>query len=295
MTSPITFCLSTANNLNYLKLAIAAVRKYSYYQNCPFIIYAESCTDGTYKWLNENKEKYNLTFIIENNTEDKVKGIGASMNLLAACVQTKFILFLHADMVVSKNWDKKLLDIFEKYPTEKLWVNSYRIEPNIWQASSRPGTWLVDMSMFGYKYDDFEEEYFMEFSEHFSKLNNNIEIPKGEGVSGLIKTKDFLNIKCDPQFIAYYDDMDIFLRMRLAGYKFIITSNSVVFHFGSRSNSSNFQTDDLIRSEKSKHYEIESRDKFIQKWGFLPINDEFGFVTFPPNVDRDKLKHLIKL
>ncbi len=59
MISPITFCIGTSNNLNYLKLAIKSVREYSYYKDAPFIIFAENCTDGTDEWLLINKDKYN--------------------------------------------------------------------------------------------------------------------------------------------------------------------------------------------------------------------------------------------
>ena len=47
----ITTCISTNNNLEYLKLAIKSVRKNSYYKDQPVIIHAENCTDGTNEWL----------------------------------------------------------------------------------------------------------------------------------------------------------------------------------------------------------------------------------------------------
>ncbi len=54
----ITFCISTFNNLPYLKIAIDSVRKNSHYKDAPFIIHAENCNDGTDKWLIENKFLY---------------------------------------------------------------------------------------------------------------------------------------------------------------------------------------------------------------------------------------------
>ena len=56
--TPITFCISTYNNLNYLKIAVESVRRNSYYTDAPFIIHAENCTDGTNEWLMENSMKY---------------------------------------------------------------------------------------------------------------------------------------------------------------------------------------------------------------------------------------------
>ena len=56
-SNPITFCLSTFNTINYLKLAIESVRQNSFYETATFIVHAENCTDGTNEWLHENKEK----------------------------------------------------------------------------------------------------------------------------------------------------------------------------------------------------------------------------------------------
>ena len=55
-----TFCISTYNNLDYLKLAVKSVRKNSYYKDAPFIVHAENCNDGTDNWLDSNFKKYNL-------------------------------------------------------------------------------------------------------------------------------------------------------------------------------------------------------------------------------------------
>ncbi len=298
--SPISYCIGTRNNLPYLKLVIQSIRKYSHFKDSPCIIFAENCDkDDTYNWLNQNKDKYNLTIIIENNSEDKIKGIGGSMNVTANQVKTEYILFLHSDMVISKNLDLECLKIFEKYPNQKLWVNPQRFQPNCFQENDRPGTMLFPYEYFGYKSDNFDEPFFIDYAEEFSKLNPNIEIPKGEGVSGLIRTKDFLDVggnDVENYRPSFWEDSDIFLRMQLANYKFIITTNSVVFHFGSRSETSNFPDDNnLVKSDKSKFYEQRSGQNFFKKWGFWPIHNEFGFVDFPPNIDKEKYKHLIKL
>ena len=106
----LTFCISTWNNLPYLKLAIESVRKNSYFKDAPFIIHAENCTDGTNEWLFENRDKYNLTLLVEPENM-KVRGIGGGMNVCADHVKTEYICFLHSDFYVTKDWDKALLNI----------------------------------------------------------------------------------------------------------------------------------------------------------------------------------------
>jgi len=297
MKSPMTFCIGCCNNLNYLKLAIHSVRTYSHFKDAPFIVFAENCNDGTYEWLEENKEKYNLTVIIENNDEEHTKGIGGAMNLLAEHVTTKYIMFLHADFFVSKDWDLGALHIFDKYQNIPMWVSSQRFQPNLFKEQSRPGTLVFPYEEFGYKHDDFNEQYFIDYAREFSILNPDMEVEKGEGVSGLIRKEDWDFIGGnDPIFApAYWEDTDLFIRMQLANFKFVMTSNSVVYHFGSRSDKSNFPTDVIVRSEKSKMYEQRGTERFYKKWGFMPTHTKNQFVTIPPMVDRSKLRHLIKL
>lgn len=297
MSGPITFCIGCCNNLNYLKLAIHSVRTYSHFKDAPLIVFAENCTDGTYEWLVENKTKYKLFVFTEDNSEEKTLGIGGGMNYCASWVTTEYIMFLHADFFVSKNWDLEALKIFEKYPNTPMWVFSQRFQPNLFKENSRPGTLVFPYEEFGYKHDDFQEDWFIQYAEEFSKINPNVEVAKGEGVSGLIRKKDwdFLGGN-DPIYApAYWEDTDIFIRAQLAEYKIVLTSNSVVFHFGSRSDKSNFPDDEIKRSERSKMYEARGAERFFKKWGFWPVHTENQFVTYPPNIDLEKAKQLIKL
>ena len=69
----LSFCISTYNNLEYLKLAVESVRKNSYFKDAPFIIHAENCDDGTDEWLDAYHQDYNLDYYIEKNPENFTK------------------------------------------------------------------------------------------------------------------------------------------------------------------------------------------------------------------------------
>jgi GT2 family glycosyltransferase len=275
-SNPITFCISTYNNLNYLKLAIDSVRKNSYYKEAPFIIHAENCTDGTNEWLEENKIKYNLTLLIEPNN-DVVKGIGGGMNTCADNVQTEYIMFLHSDFYVTKDWDKACYDEIQKY-TKPTWVFSHRVEPNMFNSSQRPGTVIVPQDIFGSYYNDFNVDYFNEWAEEFVKANDFI-IPKAEGVSGLISKQNWDEIGGnDPIFTpTSWEDMDLFLRMLYKGYKFVLTSKSLVWHFGARG-SHRLEENNGTTSQRQKEAEQKNMKKWLEKWGKLPIFDEYGMI-----------------
>jgi GT2 family glycosyltransferase len=275
----ITTCITTYNTLPYLKLAIQSVRKYSHFSNMPLIVHAENCTDGTNEWLLENASTYALTLLIEEGN-DPPRGIGGGMNLCASKVTTEYINFIHSDFFVTPDWDLNLYRVFEKYPDEKLWVNSHRVEPNMFNnPSSRPGTIVVPKDEFGELHTNFNEEYFVAWAKEFSGLNN-FEIPKGEGVSGLVRKRDWDEIGGnDSQFApAWWEDYDLFLRMRHAGFRFVLPSTSVVYHFGARS--SHFPGDDFTR-QSSRNTVLEPRgaERFYKKWGGLPVFDQYGMIS----------------
>jgi GT2 family glycosyltransferase len=274
----ITFCISTYNNLEYLKIAIYSVRKNSFFKSASFIIHAENCSDGTDKWLKENYKKYNLEYYIDKN--DIPLGIGGGMNFCADKVKTEFIMFLHSDFYVTKNWDKPLVDIFDKYPDKKMWVNSHRIEPNMFGNSvDRPGTVIVEKDIFGAYYYDFNTNVFEEWGQEFIKMND-FEVPKGEGVSGLIRKKDWDEIGGnDPLFApSSWDDMDLFLRMLQKDFKFVLTSKSLVWHFGARG-SHRLEENNNQSSQRQKQAEQRNIKKWLGKWKSLPTFDEYEMIN----------------
>ena len=276
--SPLTFCISTYNNLNYLKLAVQSVRKNSFFKDAPFIIHAENCNDGTNEWLKSNSNQYNLEYYIDEN--DIPLGIGGGMNFCAEKVKTEYIMFLHSDFYVSKDWDKAILDIHEKYPNQKLWVNPHRVEPNMFNnPSSRPGTAIVPIDMFGAYFHDFDSDYFDAWAEDFIRINKDIEIPKGEGVSGLVKKSVWDEVGGnDPIFApASWEDMDLFLRMLQHDVQFILPASSLVWHFGARG-SHRLEENNGRSSERQIQSEQTNARKWLQKWGKLPIFDEYGMI-----------------
>lgn len=274
----ITHCVSVHNTLNYLKLAVKSVRKYSHYQWAPFIVYAENCTDGTNEWLKEVQEEYGLDVYIEENNKT-IRGIGGGMNYCAERVKTEFINFIHADFFVSKNWDFHLKNIFDKYPNEKIVACSQRIQPSVFDEDDRPGTHFVPLDEFGEYHDNFDEDYFIRYAEEFSALNE-LEIPKGEGVSYMIRKSDWDEVggNDDRYSPAYFEDYDLFMRMRQQGFRFVLTTKSVVYHFGSRT--SRFPDDNLkSRPQHLADAERNSYIKFVEKWGHPPRFDEYGMIT----------------
>ncbi len=272
----ITHCISTYNNLPYLKLAVQSVRTHSYWRDAPFIIHAENCNDGTDEWLKDHGKLYDLEYYIDKN--DKPKGIGGGMNFCAEKVQTEYINFLHSDFYVTKNWDLELMKVHDKYEDEKLWVNSFRIEPNMFGDNDRPGTHFVPKEAFGAYYEDFNPKLMLDYAKQIAE-KNDFEIPKGEGVSGLVLKSWWDHIGGnDPLFApTSWDDYDLFLRMLNEGGKFLMPTKSIVWHFGARG-SHRLEENDNKSSDRQRKAEQANAQKFYKKWGGLPKKDQYGMI-----------------
>ena len=274
MSSPLTFCISTYNNLNYLKLAVASVRKNSYFKNSRFIIHAENCTDGTNEWLQNNE--YNIEYYIETNNNPL--GIGGGMNFCADKVETEYIMFLHSDFYVAKDWDIACWEEITKH-SEPTWVFSHRVEPDMFGGGQRrPGTVILPKRNMGAYYNDFDSDFFEQWADEFVRIND-FTYPKAEGVSGLISKADWEFIGGnDPIFSpTSWEDIDLFLRMRNANYKFVLTSKSVVWHFGARG-SHRLEENNGRTSDRQLNSEVVNAKKFYDKWKGMPVFDEYGMV-----------------
>ena len=272
----ITHCISTYNNLPYLKLAIQSVRTHSYWKDAPFIIHAENCSDGTDEWLEENADAYDLEYYIDKN--DNPKGIGGGMNFCADRVKTEYINFLHSDFYVTKNWDLELMKVHDKYEDEKLWVNSFRIEPNMFGDTDRPGTHFVPKEAFGAYHEDFNPKLMLDYAKQIAD-KNDFEIPKGEGVSGLVRKSWWDAIGGnDPLFApTSWDDYDLFWRMLKEGGKFLMPTKSIVWHFGARG-SHRLEENNNQTSDRQRKAEQVNAQKFFNKWKGLPKFDQYGMI-----------------
>ena len=272
----ITHCISTYNNLPYLKRAIRSVRQHSYWKDAPFIIHAENCTDGTNEWLKGFAESYDVTYYIDTN--DKPKGLGGGMNFCAERVETEYINFLHSDFVVTPNWDLELMKVHDDNEDKKLWVNSFRIEPNMFNDTDRPGTHFVPKEAFGAYHDDFNQHAMFKYAKELAKMNDFM-IPKGEGVSGLVKKEVWDETGGnDPQFApTSWDDYDLFWRMIQNGVEFMMPTKSVVWHFGARGSHRLEENDNKTSARQSKHEQINAQ-KFYKKWGGMPKKNEYGMI-----------------
>ena len=276
----ITTTISTNNNLEYLKLAIKSVRQNCYYKDMPLIVHAENCDDGTDEWLNDNTDKYSIEYYIDHNNHPK--GIGGGMNFCVDKVKTEFVNIIHSDMWCAPNQDSELLKLYDD-TDKRLIASAFRIQPRIFpnDPDYRPGTVFHPMEEFGAFCYEFDSDYFDRWAVEFSK-ENDIRVRKAGGAGFFCRVEDYKWIGGnDPLFApASWEDKDLFVRMQLEGFEFVMTTKSILWHFSARG--SHFRDeakDDLTKkSMRQQKSERDNIQKWIKKWGRLPEEDEETFV-----------------
>ena len=276
----ITTTISTNNNLEYLKLAIKSVRQNCYYKDMPLIVHAENCDDGTDEWLNDNTDKYSIEYYIDHNNHPK--GIGGGMNFCVDKVKTEFVNIIHSDMWCAPNQDSELLKLYDD-TDKRLIASAFRIQPRIFpnDPDYRPGTVFHPIDEFGAFCYDFDSDYFDKWATEFSK-ENDVTVRKAGGAGFFCRVEDYKWIGGnDPLFApASWEDKDLFVRMQLEDYEFVMTTKSILWHFSARG--SHFRDeakDDLTKkSMRQQKSERDNIQKWIKKWGRLPEEDEETFV-----------------
>ena len=284
--SKITSVIPTYNNLPFLKLTVQSVRQNCYYNDMPIIIFAENCTDGTNEWLAQNADELNIEYYIENDGDrENQRGIGGGIDLCVSKVKTEFVNILHSDFWLAPNQDIELLNLFEEFPNDRLITSSFRVQPNIFpnDPEYRPGTIFVPFEQFGVHEDDFEHKYFDDWATEFSE-DNDVRVRKAGGAGYLCRVEDHIHIGGnDPRFEPmYWEDKDLFMRMQMEDYKFIMTSKSVIWHFTSRTSRFPDGTKNLDNNQRPAHivrWEQRAMERFIEKWGRLPEEDADSFVV----------------
>lgn len=272
-----TNCISTHNNLEYLKLAVKSIKENSSLTR-PLYIYAEGCENGTNEWLKSHDQSEDFRYWIKpEKWNKKYWGIGGGMNFLAEKVETEYINFLHSDMYMSQGWDEPLINAIDG--KRKHVVSSYRVEPKIFGRGqqTKNGTVVVPKDKFGAYYDNFNEELFNRWADEFTTSNKDIDIPMAQGVSFMIHKKDWEFVGGnDPRFApASHEDVDLFIRMRELDFEFHTLGSSLVYHFGARG--SHFPDDDFSESsERQKKSEKKNQKKFREKWGEGFTKDKHG-------------------
>jgi glycosyltransferase involved in cell wall biosynthesis len=250
----ITYCIPSKSNLRYLKTCIPSIRNNAHRPDHDIIIFVDSDEDGTIEWLEQVKDKYNLSYYVNPDLGKSLFGIGKAYDYCIEKSTTDVFTIFHADMMLGKDADLKAFNHLKP----KTVVCATRIEPPI-----HPNNGEKILLDFGMWPEEFKET---EFNAYVEQHNSDNKITNGIFAPWMMYKNDFIALGGhDPILHSCREDSDVFNRMKLAGYEFIQPWNSLVYHLTGRGAGS--FDGDPERHAKWKADMNRSTLEFIRKWG----------------------------
>ncbi|WP_018754762.1 glycosyltransferase [Paenibacillus terrigena] len=236
--------IATFNKLEYNQLCIESIRKYTSHLDYEIIVVDNNSTDGTVGWLREQED-----IVTVYNTENM--GFPRACNQGIELSSGDAILLLNNDTIVTTNWLDNMI----------IALTSDELIGAVGTVTNNCSN-LQDIAV---NYDNLEQ--MQDFAQKFNNSSSSLweERPRLIGYNLLIK-KSVLEIigDLDERFSpGNYEDDDLCLRIRLAGYRLMLCKDTFIHHFGSTSFKENADKYDALLST--------NQQKFEDKWGFSPL------------------------
>jgi O-antigen biosynthesis protein len=230
----------THNQLDYTKLCIESIRKFTKSSSYEIIVVDNCSTDGTLEWLKQQKD---LKIVINSENEGFPKGCNQGIEVTVG----NSILLLNNDTIVTENWLDNLLtclnssdDIGAVGPVTNSAAYFSTIPVNY--------TSIDEMYQFATNYNVTDP---VKWEERLKLIGFCMLIKKEA-----IKRIGLLDERFTP---GNFEDDDFSIRLRQAGYRLMLCKDTFIHHFGSVSWKKNINAFSNVLKVNEK--------KFKEKWG----------------------------
>jgi N-acetylglucosaminyl-diphospho-decaprenol L-rhamnosyltransferase len=203
---PVTAILVAYNSATVIAQALAALCKEAQIEK---IIVVDNCSvDDTCDMI---RREFSAVEVIENPKND---GFGRANNIGLGKTRTEFALLVNPDAVLKEGALDKMLEAASRYPEAAI------LAPELADADGEPHH--------SYKRNVFDRE----------KLRDNAILPSGDlcadFLSGAVWLLNMKHLKTtgffDPNIFLYYEDDDLCLRVRQAGYSLVLVHGAHATH-----------------------------------------------------------------
>ncbi|MBX4258436.1 glycosyltransferase family 2 protein [Clostridium estertheticum] len=253
----VSIIIPNYNGLRYIKGCLDSLAK-QLFQSFEIIIVDNASQDGSREYISENYPQIKLISLNQNYGFSKAvnEGIKAS--------NCEYVVLLNNDTEVEKYWLKNLANCIEK-------------DKKIFSCCSKMVQFLHRD-----KIDDVGDEYTIlgwAYKRGDGAILNRY--TKSERVfsscagAAIYRRNLFEEIGYfDEDFFAYMEDVDISYRANVQGYKNVYCSNAVVYHIGSATSGSKYNSFKVRLAARNNIYVFLKNMPFFQ----LLINSPFLFI-----------------
>jgi glycosyltransferase involved in cell wall biosynthesis len=112
--------IPTWNNLDYLKLCIASIKKNSRFPH-QVVLHVNEGTDGTREWAKAEQ--------LDHTTSEVNIGVCRAVNMAFSLADADYVVYMNDDMYVCPDWDFYLWEEISKAPNNLFFFSATTIEP----------------------------------------------------------------------------------------------------------------------------------------------------------------------
>ena len=256
----LSIIIVTYNNLKYTKECITELKKYSN-SSYEIIMVDNGSSDETVEYIKSVANKYILN--------DKNEGFAKAVNQGLALADSKYICLLNNDLLVYYNWDRELIERFEKLST-KYKVGA--IAP-VGSGIGNKQDYVTFFGEHGFHFPYTDNYYIFNEGNKIYRKGNYIETKYLSGCCLLMKTELLKGLNgLDEGCVCGADDADLSLTLRTKGYSLFVVDDVFVYHY-------NHKTFGLIGHDEEMELYNKSWDYFCWKWAYLNVGIDVMLYT----------------
>jgi GT2 family glycosyltransferase len=201
------------NTLQETKVAIDSVRKLDY-QNYEIIVVDNGSTDGSKEYLSKQK---NIVYVdLPANT-----GFTGGQLVAYEVAKGEFIALVNSDAVIAPTWLSVLIDLMNK-------------GSGVGAAGGRAYTWDKDNGSYDTNNSFYSYQVINPVNAYGKTLMTGEQTCEVDSISGaavLIRKEAIEKVGYfDDRFFAYFEETDLFARMKRAGYKIMYEPTALTWH-----------------------------------------------------------------
>lgn len=255
MIKDVTIIIPTRAKLDYLKKAVSSIREKSQYDSVKILIGADNPTDEVRKWLSDNSMGQFDTLTFKAPEGRDRQGIVNVVESLVERVDTKFVYYMHDDMVIGEHTLARALRAWEP----KRIISSIRVEPPIYDKA--PEKVIHDL---GLTASEFKDSEFLQVEEKVISENDGV-LVEGFFAPHLFAKDNWVGYDhlFEPQS---REDSDLALRFLENDCEVVTVRDSVVYHFSGKGSR---KKDDKKDSEEWQRSNYKNTRNYVRKWGTL--------------------------
>jgi len=247
----VSIIIPNRNNAPLLRKCLSSIMEKTTYENYEIIIVENNSTDSSVFTLYKELERYSIVRVVHW----KEKGFNYSKicNLGAQNANGRQLLFLNNDIeIITPNWIEEMLMYSQRNDVGAVGIKLYFSNRTIQHAGVALGVEGTAAHIYyGAPYN---------FAGYMGKLHIAQNLSAVTAACMMVRKQIFEEVgSFEPEFQSSYNDVDLCLRIRKAGYLVVWTPYAEAYHLESRSRGYNTNSD-------KKRKLVREMDLFKTKW-----------------------------